>query len=435
MSNVQAFFCNQAVTAVIQLLGLPIFLSIWGAEVYGEWLVLSAVTSGIAMSDIGIASAAANAMTFHVGAGNRELAKQTSENAWLLLTVLTSLVSLIVLVVVWCTPMVLWLGYHSLSSEAVRWTISALVIQTFISMQTLMLYARLRSIGKLAATVNLATAERLIEFLVQIAAVVVFRSILAAAVAGLIVRVLEYVVTWYIQKAVVPWFASSWFNIRFEIDRKLIRPALANMAFPFGQVLSNQAILALIGSQLGTSAVTVFAAHRTLANAALQVVQSISHAMLPEFSLAFGAGDQLLARRLHRRACQLSLGLGLASCILIGLTAAPILHVYTMGKVPYDHMLMLALLGCVAWRSLWYASLFVSMSINLHHRIAFVFVVGTFASLFLAFPLTSMAGLVGTTVALMLTDTLMLFIVLRTSLDLVGDSASSFIGNMTSYGS
>ncbi len=174
-------------------------------------------------------------------------------------------------------------------------------------------------------------------------------------------------------------------------------PALASLSIPLAQVLANQAVLALIFNQLGGVAVAVFSAHRTLANMALQVVQSISHAMLPEFSLAFGAGDQPLARRLHRRACQLSVVIGLVSCIFVGFLAQPLLPIWTSGRILFSLPLMVGLLLGVATRSLWYTSLFVPMSINLHHRIAVALVIGTLASLAIAFPLTRSLGLTGTT--------------------------------------
>ena len=54
---------GQVVTAVVQLVGVPIFLWAWGTELYGEWLILFAIPSYLSMSDLGFSLSAANDMT------------------------------------------------------------------------------------------------------------------------------------------------------------------------------------------------------------------------------------------------------------------------------------------------------------------------------------------------------------------------------------
>ena len=63
---------GQAVTVLVQLASIPLFLRYWGIERYGEWLILSAIPSYLALSDLGFGSAAANEMTMAAGAGNRD---------------------------------------------------------------------------------------------------------------------------------------------------------------------------------------------------------------------------------------------------------------------------------------------------------------------------------------------------------------------------
>src|SRR6266478_3684793 len=59
------------VTAVIQLVSVPIFLRFWGPRLYGEWLLLSTLPSYLSLSDMGFASVAGNDMTMRVAAGDR----------------------------------------------------------------------------------------------------------------------------------------------------------------------------------------------------------------------------------------------------------------------------------------------------------------------------------------------------------------------------
>ncbi len=432
--SVRAIFSNQAINAAIQFAGVPIFLALWGVDLYGEWLLLSVFVTGIAMSDVGVASATANEMTVYVGAEQFEKANQSYRNGWSLLTILSLVFSALVFSLLLFTPLVDWIGLQTSSHKSVQWTTSLLIIQTLLAMQSAMVYASIRSEGKLAVCINLASVQRVVEFTFQIIAVYFYRTLEAAAAAGLLARIIEYLLAVVVQRQAVPWLKMRWNNLSLTFDRQIFRPAMASMAFPVGHIFGNQAILALIGNQLGASGVTIFATHRTLANVALQIVQGISHAVLPEFSLAFGSGNTDLVKRLHRRSCQISFWLGMLACVGIGLFAKPFLEFWTGGKVAFEPMLMTALLVWVAARSLWYTSLFVSMSINLHHRIALVYVAGTLCSLLIAVPMTQSYGLAGTAFALLATDVAMSYYVLKSSFSLVGDTAASFWGFVIGYG-
>src|ERR1700722_13658547 len=68
------------VTAFVQLVTVPVFLRVWGAERYGEWILLSAIPSYLSMTDMGFGNAAGNEMTMDVASGNRQRALQTFQS-------------------------------------------------------------------------------------------------------------------------------------------------------------------------------------------------------------------------------------------------------------------------------------------------------------------------------------------------------------------
>lgn len=57
------------VTVVVQLAGVPILLHAWGAQLYGEWLILAAIPTYLSMTDLGFSQSAGNDMTAHVARG------------------------------------------------------------------------------------------------------------------------------------------------------------------------------------------------------------------------------------------------------------------------------------------------------------------------------------------------------------------------------
>jgi len=53
LKGVYANVYGQAVTAVIQLAGVPILLHLWGTRLYGEWLIVFANPAYLSMTDLG----------------------------------------------------------------------------------------------------------------------------------------------------------------------------------------------------------------------------------------------------------------------------------------------------------------------------------------------------------------------------------------------
>ena len=47
-----ANIAGTVLTVIIQLVSVPVLLGAWGVDVYGEWLILSAVPLYLALSDL-----------------------------------------------------------------------------------------------------------------------------------------------------------------------------------------------------------------------------------------------------------------------------------------------------------------------------------------------------------------------------------------------
>src|SRR6185295_11416261 len=88
----------QASIFMLQIVAVPMFLSRWGAELYGAWLTLISVSYFLSQVDIGFGSAAGVAMTTAIMGGNYEYARALF---WTSL-IATMLVALIVFAVMIC---------------------------------------------------------------------------------------------------------------------------------------------------------------------------------------------------------------------------------------------------------------------------------------------------------------------------------------------
>ncbi|MFC8316662.1 hypothetical protein ACFUEJ_24125, partial [Gordonia sp. NPDC057258] len=56
---IKAFLAHglgQAVSVFAQIVSVPLFLSVWGAAKYGEWILISTIPTYLALSDLGLST-------------------------------------------------------------------------------------------------------------------------------------------------------------------------------------------------------------------------------------------------------------------------------------------------------------------------------------------------------------------------------------------
>ena len=84
-------------TTLTQIFSVPVFLSHWGVHLYGEWILLNTIPSYLGLSDVGFGSVAGNEMTMLAAAEDFEQALVVFQSVWVLTTVITSLLGVLLL--------------------------------------------------------------------------------------------------------------------------------------------------------------------------------------------------------------------------------------------------------------------------------------------------------------------------------------------------
>lgn len=435
--NLGAGAASYAITIIVQLASVPIFLKYWGTELYGEWLLLLAVPAYFAMSDVGFGNVAATEMTMLVAAGDRRQALKVFQSTWLLITV----VSLVLFLLAAAVVPIIDVGYlfkvfhlkathfkiiHISSADVVR-VVLLLTAYVLFGQQTLLLGAGYRCEGRNTLGMMWSNVARFVEFAVLAMGVVAGASVVGAAWIMLLVRMMATLVMRFDLRRLAPWIVFGHRHASLEMVRRLAGPAISFMAVPLGFALRNQGVLIVIGVTLGQVAVVSFSTTRTLTNMAFQVMSIVHLAVWPEISAAFGAKDTETARKLHRKACHVAFWMSSAAVIGLLCCGQWGYTIWTRGKVPFDFYLFATLLLVIVVNSLWYASSAVPMATNTHQRTAIFFLLGTCIAVILAWLLTQSFGVVGAAISLLAIDALMLVTVVPHSLRLVGDTWGAYV--------
>jgi O-antigen/teichoic acid export membrane protein len=415
-------------TTLTQIFSVPVFLSHWGIHLYGEWILLNTIPSYLGLSDVGFGSVAGNEMTMLAATQDFEQALIVFQSVWVLTTVITSLLGLLLIATVWLLPLGRWLHMHAISAADARLIVLLLGLAVLLGMQETLFQAAFRCVGKYPLGTMAKSLVVLAAFLSTMIGVWMHLSPVPVTALYVAVNAVGVLALWILLRREVPWIRFGIRHAQWAVIRRLTGPALSFMSFPLMNALNLQGILVVIGYVMGPIAVVTFNTARTISRSAVQGMNLINNSIWPEMSAAFGVGAMDIARMLHRRACQISLFLCLGITLVVAILGDWIWKIWTVGRVPTDPVLLNLMLLQMVISAFWFTSSVVPMAINQHERMARAMLAATCLALALAWLLmhVNSLGLRGAVIALIAGDLFTAFYVLRESLRLLGDDPGDF---------
>jgi O-antigen/teichoic acid export membrane protein len=417
----------QALNVVIQVSSVPLFLHAWGTDLYGEWLLLTAVPVYLAMSDVGFSTAATNEMTIAFSRGDSEGALESFQSAWVLTLGISLVLLLAVVPAALLLPLGSWLRLPRLGSTGGVGPVFVLLsVQVLTGLQTGLVYAGFHCVGKYGLGLFLMSSVRMLEFGLLALAVLSGGGPIVAAAAFAGGRLGGTLVMGILLRRATPWLSFGYRHAAWPILRRLARPAVAFTAFPLGNALNVQGMLLVVGAMLGPAAAVVFNTLRTMTRVGVQLTSAIRAAVSAEISAAFGAGNRNLLRQLHHQSCQAALWLAILLALALGLFGRSLLSVWTHGRVPMNIATFVLLLAGTLPNSLWLTSLNLAYATNRHERLATMYVVANVIMLLSALAVAAHYHLVGVALVLLLGEIGIAVFVLRTSLKSLDEKVGTF---------
>lgn len=413
-------------TALIQLVSVPVFLHYWGAQLYGEWLVLSAVPVYIGFTDFGIGNVAGNEMTMRVAMGERDSALSVFQSAWLLTTCASVFITVIVALTIWILPIDRWLKVSLISRGHVTAILCILCVYILLDMQWTIMAAGYRCDGNYALGQLVGNTVRFTTNTAAIVAVALHASPVAVAAALVISRFIGNRVIHTVLLRKSPWLHYGYSHAHWAVIRTLFRPGIAYLAVPAGSIFINQGMTVVVGLVLGPIAVVIFSTIRTLSRFAYQMANLIGNSIWAEMSAAIGAGNQVLARNLHRVAFQATMASSSAAVLFLLIFGRTIYGAWTHHNMEFDRNLFDVLLVEVLASAAWYTSSIVPLSCNRHERQSLVILLTSAASLAISYLLMLWIGLLGAGIGLLIGDACMIAYVFTASMAMLNDSPLAF---------
>jgi O-antigen/teichoic acid export membrane protein len=393
---------RQLINVVGQLALVPILLKFWGAELFGEWQMLTAGAAYVALLNFGFQTYATNRMNQHYSRNEMREFNRILQSSLFLALVIAFVGTLLALIVSFLLPIGNWLAPATSNNR----TIIALLLTWHAgSLITGVLGGIYRAVGEYSRDMFFANLYYSSQMIVTALIAATGGRLLAASAAQL---VLLAVLASMIRADLIRRHPEVELGIR-QRDRRLalsfVAPSALFLVIQVSMLLSIQGSTLVVGAVMGAGAVAVFVATRSLVNLIPQAINSIGQVMWPEFTALEANGKLDILRDMQQLLTKLSLWLAVCAALLLHFVGADVVSVWTHNRLPYDGLLMDALLLFQLTASWYLPSSLVIASSNRHKPLALC-QAAVVAGLGLGFVFARNWGAAGVVFGLLLADAL-----------------------------
>lgn len=412
--NIIANFFKVFVIFLNQILLVPLYILYWGNELYSDWIILSAITSFFSMSDLGINNVSNNLFCINYAQNKMKECRSILATNYFLIILIGCSCIFLVFFTGFFIKFNTYLGLHIVDEKTAHYVLTLLICQVFLNMYSLVLDSiyNSQSLASKATYLN-NTAKFLISIFILIGIICKY-SILIIAMLQLIPLIIIII---YKHLDTKKYFRESISckDINIRELKEYIKPSLAFMAFPFGNLFIFQGFTILINHYFGATTLVTFNTTRTMVNFIRTMIQTITSAVKPEFSLAYGRSDFNFMRRIHKKTLKYCFCISIFIGLILISIGPLIYHIWTSGKISFNYGIMIPLVIAMILNSLWEASGITLTSTNNHICMGYLYLLSTIIALAIAYLFCSYLNLNITLIAICIaiSDILMVYYTIR----------------------
>ena len=416
-----------------QLLLVPILVTAWSTELYGEWLIISAIPIFLSLSDFGFVLAGSNELARRASMEDKD-SVQDFYNVYSVYFQRWSLVIVLILAVCsFLLPLKKLMGLHLLSSLETSSIFFLLSLVALISRNSLTLSSGLRAKGKTHYGLWIRVIQALFQILLSFILIWLLESTPIVLASGMfLLSLASYWLEWFLLKRLgVSQKANIFLPLKNKIQmRAYFSMGLEMMLIPLAQALIMQGSIILIGELLGPVYAVLFATHRTLTRLSSSVLQVFSNPLMAEAGLMQDSKDKKLLTKIVCLLSRVTFWLSILIFIGFMLFAEWIYTLWVQDKIDFDFNLIVILLIGVVAESLWRIIASVRMGSNRHRSIAWSYFIFTLIGLSLANYLSIDYGILGIALGVTLVDVFMMILSIYTIRGILDVSIFVFISTL-----
>jgi O-antigen/teichoic acid export membrane protein len=406
LRSISAIFAGHFLNIVGNLLLVPLFLSRWSTGVYGEWMALSAVVVYFGVTDLGMNSAAANAMTAAYARGALGRYQYLQGSAMAFYVGMAFSVSLLFGILMAILPIPAWIGIQHIPPAVAAWVTWLLASRLLWQMPVMQLWSIYRSVGNLAAMTWFWNLQSIGLLAVTATVLLLHGGVLRLALWCVAPMVAVTAGSWFSLRRSHPELLPKLSEARIAGLRELLSPSLLFGLIMLSVALTLQGPVLLVSRAFGGTAVALLVTTRTLANVVRQMVTPVQAALWPELTRLDAVGAESALRLGHRLLVIGSVTLSAAFAGALWFEGASVMEVWTRGKLVADVWLLRFFLLAIVLQATWLPSSLFMMASNRHRRLAYSYFISAVLTLAAIALLIRPCGLLAAPLGALIGDTL-----------------------------
>lgn len=383
VKNIIANLSKVVVVFLNQILLVPLYIEYWGTSLYGDWIVLSVITSFFSMSDMGLNNVTNNMFCIKFAEGNSKECQVLLVNniALILFGGFFSVIGITLFCFFCDLPSAL--GLHVVDGDTAAVVLIVTVVQVFIVMLS----------GVFDSIYNANHLASKATYIGNISRLSYVTLILVGILLGLQIDTIVLLASFPYVLALVYKIIDSrhLFNYTLsfnDFDKQLfcqlIKPSVAYMCFPIANAFSFQGFTLVVNAYFGATALVLFNTTRTMVNFIRIVVETVTNGVKPEISIAYGKRDAEHLYSIHKKSFLLTLSAALLACLTLFVFGKWIYTVWTNGAIEFSLSLMLSFFVVVLLNTSQNASSAVVLATNNHVKLGVISMITSAMSLFVA---------------------------------------------------
>lgn len=290
--GIGANFLGQLINIASRIVLVPLFLLAWGADIYGEWLLLSSMVAYLSLTEMGAQLYIVNRMTqAYAQRDNDQFCKILHTGLALFLIIPIAVFAIFVAVIVFFNPASL-LHITRTGHGTVILVLAILAFQIVISLPQSVLLRVYFAVEMLPRGVMLTNLMQLMSLIFLAGGLWQGWGMVPIAILQVIPYGLTAGIALYDLNRKFPQFKIlSLGEADFSVGIGFIKPSLHFFLIQLGQAFSLQGTVLVVGMLLGPIQVVLFSTMRTMVNLIRSFLDQLSFAAWPEMTRLDAQGD------------------------------------------------------------------------------------------------------------------------------------------------
>ena len=393
------------VNIIGQIVFVPVFLTFWGEQLYGEWLVLYAVVGYFTFVDFGLTAYVVNRLNQCFSSNALDEYTRILHSSLYLSLAVSSIVLILGSFLISNSSIERWFDFVLMDHTTAVLVTTLLLIQILVSLPKGIIFGLYRTIGEYHRGQLVAAAMQtgLVVFTVLAlytggANPVQIATVQLIPVIGVIIFS-----CWDLQRR-HPHIRIDLKKRDFRLMLSFIRPSSFFFLITVSTVMIGQGSIVLIGAVLSAGVVAIFVIHRTLANMIRQMIQVFIFSLWPELTKLEAQGEHKLLQDIYLFASKALLLFSFCVIISLHYLGKDVISIWTANRINFNPQLLDALLLLSASQAIWIVGATFLGSTNNHQMLSFCQFASAVVGLGLAYFLSKNMGLSGVVIGLLIAD-------------------------------